>query len=102
MNMGLAYLVEWDPKGIAQVQVVVTPLGNIPVVQRTERGRCPRHRVHTVRDGANGIGWKHSSRNLAVMHGHTVNVPGAAHRHVGHVEFSLMTAPGPLQHAADL
>jgi hypothetical protein len=72
--------------GVAQVEIVAPPGGNVLVEHLLNRFRDPGGRVHAVGDGVDGKLRKHLARDLAVLHGHAVGIAREAQRQQRHVQ----------------
>ncbi len=80
------YLLKRQVNGVAQVEVVVSPLGEMPIEELLEGWRGPRRRMHAIRDGVDRVLREHAFGNLIMAHGHAIDVAGAVEGQERHVE----------------
>ena len=95
-------LSQWNPHGIAQVEIVTPPSRNIVVIKLAEGRRRPRNRVHPIRDGVDGETGKKPLGDESVLHGHTVGITRKPKRQVSHVQGVVGTAFGGFQDGGSL
>src|SRR5690349_6875891 len=88
----LTYLRGRDRDSVTKIVVVVAPAGKVFIEKLTERRRRPRHRVHAVGDGGDGVTREHAARHLAMLHRHSVHVTGEAKREEGHIKRAVAIA----------
>src|SRR5207249_226436 len=78
-----------DVGSMTQGQLVPTPLGYVPVVERREGGRRPAHTMHAIRDRVDGLTREHLLGDLTVALRDTVYVARPRHRQHRHVELAM-------------
>ena len=66
--------------GVAQVEIVAAPGRDVRVEQLLDGLGDPGGRVDAVGDGVDGELGEHLAGDLAVLHGHAVDVAGEAQR----------------------
>jgi len=83
----------------AKVLVVGAPVGDLGVEQLLKGRGEPGGGVDPVGDGVHLVVGEHELRDLAVLHGDSIDIPGEAQGDVGHVHQAIVEAAGVLDGA---
>ena len=86
-------LVDRDAHRVAQVDVLLAPVGDMPIVKFNERRGGPGCGVHAVGDRRDRIAWKHAARDLAVPHRDAVDKMRKEQRQMRQIQRPVETAP---------
>jgi hypothetical protein len=76
--------------GIAQVEIVLPPLANVPIKEMLKWLARPSHGVDAIGYRVDGILREHTPCYLAMAHGNPVDVARESKRHIRQVDCPTM------------
>ncbi len=90
--VGDQHLLLRQDDGVAQIQIVTAPCGNVGIEHLADRIGDPGACVDAVGDFADGKLREHGAGDLAVLQGHTVGVAREVQRQQGHIQHAVLKA----------